>query len=343
MTVAVNRVLLAFRNWDERKKELDPLLKTGAADASTINRLQLDHLRQAAHRLRRSVRPDEKPFMLLLNNQVAKLEKQLFPNLLRRIFSQLKDILFDGPAYLKQQQQQREQNLEMLKIQLKDAGLGSISGRLEQHLDQDQKQVRLPMDCQLGPEKRLTLYMNFHKDPYGNFQLEQISGALHENGKIVKAQEFKLSEWPNLKTNQIWSLLEGRALRQHYTDATGHENNRWVELGPNTVQHYDPDYGFDIRTALDALPAITRNKDELVRYLENGQQVPTYWKQGRAYLGIQVQADPANRTIKLLDDKLQPITAEKLNQKIQEQGSKVKVLSAPVQKNRKGVKNGHHQ
>ena len=343
MTVAVNRVLLAFKTWEERKKEVEPLFKAGATDTGTLARLQLDHLRQAAHRLRQSVRPDEKPFMLLLNNQVAKLEKQLFPNLMFRIFSQLKDILFDGPAYLKQQQQQREQNLEMLKIQLKNAGLSSLAGRLEQHLDQDQKQVRLPMDCQLGPEKRLTLYMNFHKDSYGNFQLNQISGALHENGKIAKAQEFELSEWPNLKTNQIWSLLEGRALKQRYTDATGQENHRWVELGSNTVQHYDPDYGFDIKTALDALPAITRNKDELVKYLENGQQVPTYWKQGRSYISIHVQADPANRTIKLLDDKQQPITAEKLNQKIQEQGPKVKVLSATVQKNRKGVKNGQHQ
>jgi hypothetical protein len=342
MKVAVNRVLLAFRNWDERKKEIDPLLKTGAADASTINRLQLDHLRQAAHRLRLSLRPDEKPFMLLLNNQVAKLEKQLFPNPLVRLFSQLKDRLFDGPIYLKQQQQQREQNIEQLKIQLKEAGLGSLGGRLELHLDPDQKQVLLPMDCQLGPEKRLTLDLKFDMDPHGNFQLNQIGGALQENGKTVKSQQFELSDWPNLKTNQIWSLLEGRALKQQYTDATGHENQRWVELGPNFIQHYDPQYAFDIRTALDAMPAITRNKDELVRYLENGQQVPTYWKQGRSYISINVQADPANRTIKLLDDKLQPTTAEKLNEKIVQQGSKVKVLNAPVQKNGRRVKNGQH-
>lgn len=343
MKIAVNRVLLAFRTWDERKKEIEPLLKAGSADAGTLASLQLTHLREAAHRLRESARPDEKPFMLLLNNQVAKLEKQLYPNRLLRIFSQLKNRLFDGPVYMRKRQQQRENNVESLKVQLKDAGLGSFAGRLEHHLDPDQKQVTLPLDCQLGAEKRLTLDLHFQLDPYGDFQLNQISGSLIENGKTIKAQEFELNDWPNLKTNQIWSLLEGRALKQQYTDATGHTNDRWVELGANTVQHYDPDYGFDIRTALDALPAITRNKDELVRYLENGQQVPTYWKQGRAYLSIYVQADPANRTIKLLDDKQQPIIAEKLNQKIQEQGPKVKVLSSPVQKNRKGVKNGHHQ
>lgn len=341
MKVLVNRVLLAFKTWEERKKEIEPILKAGAADGSTLARLQLDHLREAGHRLRQTARPDEKPFLLLLNNQVAKLEKQLFPNVLLRIVFKLKDRLFDGPSYLRQQQQQRAQNLELLNIQLKNSGLGSLAGKLEQHLDPDQKQVRLPMDCQLGSEKRLTLYLVFNKDPHDNFQLNQISGALHQNGKIAKAQEFELSEWPNLKTNQILSLLEGRAFKQQYTDAAGQENHRWVKLGNNHIQHYDPDYGFDVRTALDALPAITRNKDELVRYLENGQQVPTYWKQGRSYVSINVQADPANRTITLLDDKLRPTTAEKLDQQIAQQGPKIKTLSAPVQKIRKGVKNGH--
>jgi hypothetical protein len=342
MKVAVNRVLLAFRTWDERKKEIEPLFKAGAADAGTMARLQLDHLRRSAHRLRQTARPDEKPFMLLLNNQIAKLERQLFPNVLFRLLSTLKDRLFDGPIYLRQQEQQRTQNLEMLKIQLKDAGLGSLAGRLERHLNPDQKQVSLPLDCQLGPEKRLILDLKFEMDPHGNFQLKQIGSNLMENRKVIKSQEFEHHEWPNLKTNQIWSLLEGRALKQLYTDATGHENNRWVELGPNAIQHYDPEYGFDIRTALDALPAITRNKDELVKYMENGQQVPTYWKQGRSYVSINVQADPANRTIKLFDDKLKPISAEKLNLQIVQQCPKVKVLSTQKQRARKGVKNGQH-
>ena len=343
MKVVVNRVLLAFSTWEDRKKEIEPLLKAGAADANIQSRLQLDHLRQAKHRLRQTARPDEQPFMLLLHNQVARLEKQLYPNLLRRLFSQLKDRIFEGPAYLRQQQQQRENNMETLKIQLRAAGLGSVAGRLENHLDPDQKHVRLPLDCQRGPEKRLSLDLHFEKDPYHNFQLNRISGFLLENNKIARSHEFELSDWPDLKTNQIWSLLEGRAMKQQYTDASGHENHRWVELGPNGVQHYDPGYAFDIKTALNAMPAITRNKEELIRYLENGQQVSTHWKQGRQYQSIYVQADPANRCVKLLDDKLRPVTAEKLNQNLAQQGLKVKTIGVPVQKIRKGVKNGHHQ
>jgi hypothetical protein len=343
MEKRINRVLLAFRTWEDRKKEIDPLLKAGAADVLVLSRLQLDHLRQVRHRLRQTVRPDESPFLILLNNQIAKLEKQLHPNLLRRIFSQLQNRLFEGPAYLKQQQRIRDHNMESLKIQLKDAGLGSFAGRLEHHLDPELKNVRLPLDCQLGSEKRLNLNLHFEKDPYSNFQLNRIGGNLLLNNKVAKSQEFELDDCPNLKTNQIWSLLEGRAMKQQYTDASGHENHRWVELGSNGIQRYDPTYAFDIKMALATMPAITGNKEELIRYLENGQQLSTYWKQGQQYQSINIRADPANKRIRLLDDKLRPVTAEKLNQNLARQNTKVKTLGEPLKKNRKMVRNGQHQ
>ncbi|MES2108560.1 MAG: hypothetical protein V4577_07430 [Bacteroidota bacterium] len=341
MEKAQNRVLLAFKNWEDRKKEIEPLLEAGTADAQTLSSLQLDHLRQAKHRLRQTARPDEKPFMILLNNQIARLEKQLYPNLLRRVFSQLQDRLFDGPAYLRQQQLQRNNNMESLKLQLKEAGLGSIAGRLENHLDPELRSVAVPLACQLDPENRLTFTLYFEKGAQGDFQLESLHTALRYKGVIGQAHHFQLKDWPGLRANQAWSLLEGRALKQTYTDASGHETQRWVEMGKYGIQHYAPDYAFDIRTALNAMPAITRNKDELIRYLENGQQVPTHWKQGRQHQSIYIQADPANRCIKLLDDKLRPVTAEKLNQNLTRQDLKIKTLNVPVPKMRKGVKHGN--
>lgn len=339
----MNRVLLAFKTWEDRKKELEPLLKAGAADTQIMARLQLDHLREAGHRLRQTLRADERPFLLLLNNQVGKLEKQLYPNLLRRLISQLKNRLWDGPAYLKQQQVQRDTNMESLKLQLREAGLGLLAGKLENHLSADQHSASISLVCQLGADKRLSLDLHFERDAHQNFQLHRIGGDLFEQGKLSRSQQFELANWPNLKTNQIWSLLEGRALKQQYTDASGHENERWIELGPQGIQPYDWHYAFDVRTALADLPAITRNREELTKYLENGQQVSTHWKQGRAYQTIYVQADPANRTIKLFDEKLQPITVEKLNQQMAQQACKVKTLQVPRQQTRKRIKSGQHQ
>jgi hypothetical protein len=328
MKTAANRVLLAFKTRDERKKEIEPLLKGGTTDERTLTGLKLEHLRQAKHRLNQMARPDEKPFMAFLNNHIAKLEKQLYPNLWQRLFFRIKDQLFDGPIYLKQLTQQRAANMESLKTQLREAGLCSITGKLENHLEADQQKICLPLDCQLFEGKALNFELHFEKDPYGNFQLHRLDGSLLQDGKLVRSQEFKLDDWPNLGTNQVWSLLEGRAMKQTYTNASGHESQRWVELGPNGARHYDPNHDFDVKTLVAGMPAIMGSKPELIRYLENGQSAP-------------IQADPANQTLKFFDEKNKPVRPEQLNQRAEKLGPHVKTFGAPVQRMRKGVKNGH--
>jgi hypothetical protein len=72
--------------------------------------------------------------------------------------------------------------------------------------------------------------------------------------------------------------------------------------------------------------------------LENGQQVSTHWKQNGQFQNIYVQADPANRTLKLFDTRMKPVTAEQLNQRAQQQAQNKKpeiILKAPsrIQKN----------
>jgi hypothetical protein len=105
-----------------------------------------------------------------------------------------------------------------------------------------------------------------------------------------------------------------------------------VELGPKGEQHYDPGYAFDVKTALAAYPAIGNSKPELIRYLENGQCPPVFWKVGKEYQPINVQADPANRTLKFFDGKGKPVTAEQLNQNAARQRPMVKRLACPYKK-----------
>jgi len=252
----------------------------------------------------------------------------------------LKDRLVDGPNYLEQQSRQRAANMEFLKQQLRERGLTSVAGKLEHYLDPDHRQVCLPLDCQLNAEKRLNVDLHFEKDVYGDFQLKYLNGTLLEKGETVRCYQFDLNDWPGLKATQALSLLEGRALKQHYTDAMGHDSTRWVELGKNGVQHYAADHAFDIDTVLASMPNITRNKDELICCLENGQQVSTHWKQNGQFQNIYVQADPSNSTLKLFDAKMKPVTAEQLSQRSQQQAQSKKpeiILKAP----RRVQKNGH--
>ncbi|HEY8929539.1 MAG TPA: hypothetical protein VIM55_10130 [Mucilaginibacter sp.] len=333
----VNRVLLTFKTWDEKKNELQP--HSQAADQRTLDLLQLQHLREAKHRLRDNVRPDEQPFMALLNNQVQRLEKKLYPNLIQRFLMQLKDRLFDGPAYLKQQADQRAANMENLKQQLQEKGLSSVAGKLEDHLNPDHKQACLPLDCLLRGGRSLEYDLWFEKDEQGNFQLTRLDGSLKDKIEPIKSYEFEFKDWPGLQANQVLNLLEGRALKQDYVDATGRETSRWVELGANGPHHYAP-HSYDHYNAIGNIMEITANMDDLSDLLELGQLVPTYWKRDGQLQEISVQADPGKNGLKFFDAKGKEVTEVQLNQRAA-QMAKSKKPEPPAPKQTLGKKNGH--
>lgn len=341
MKLQVNRVLLAFKTWDDKKNELQALSRSGAMDERILDKLQLEHLRQAKHRLRDNVRPDEQPFMALLNNHVSRLEKKLYTNMLQRILLRLKHRFIDGPAYLQREAQRRTANMEQLKQQLRDKQLWEIAGKLEDHLNPDHKQVCLPLDCQINDQKRLNYDLWFEKDVYGNFQWTRLDGTLKVNGQETRSYEFELQDWPGLKANQVWSLLEGRALKQNYIDATGHDTQRWVQLGAEGVKHYGEPL-FDVADIYKSMPQIGSSKPELTKYLENGQRAPALWKVGHEFQHIYVQADPANRSFKFYDAKEKPITPEKLNENAKKLTPGVISLNSETRERQQQKKrNGH--
>lgn len=315
MKTAPNRVLLAFKAWEDRKKEMEPLVKSGAADERTLRQLQLDHLRQARHRLRKTARPDEQPFMALLNNQVSKLEKQLYSNLWVRLFLRLKDRLFDGPAYLKKMEQQRAENIGQLRAQLETKGFDYVGTKLEKHLPAEQPKVELPLTLRINEEKELRYGLQFEKDPYGNFQLDKIACSIHQNGNLARTNVIEVNEWPGIKANQLYHLLEGRPVRHTYQDALGRENSNWVTFGENGLQQFKGSDSFHVRKLLEDMPAIKTNKEELTHYLEQGQLVNARWKQEKYYQDIFIKADPANRTLQLLDSQSRPVTPVQLNER----------------------------
>ena len=339
MKTAPNRVLLAFKAWEDRKKEMEPLLKAGAGDERMLRQLQLDHLRQAQHELRKTARPDEQPFIALLTNHISKLEKQQYPNLLVRLLVRLKDQWIDGPAYLKRQEQQRTQNLSDLKKQLDTTGFKYLSGKLENYLSADLRKVEVPLETRLNEHKELKYGLQFEKDSYGNFQLDRIACSIYNDGHLARANVIELSECPGVKANQLYHLLEGRAVRHTHQDAQGKEKSNWVVFGEDGLQQCGTSNDFDVRKHLEAMPAITMNKDDLVRYLEQGQVIDASWKQGRNYQDISLEADPANCRLKLLDGSRQPVTPQQLNERAKELVTKEK-QEKPVQHFRQRSRQG---
>jgi hypothetical protein len=67
------------------------------------------------------------------------------------------------------------------------------------------------------------------------------------------------------------------------------------------------DEGFDLHRTAASLP-IFRQKTDLALYVEMAQQIPTYWRTEPKLQIVQVEAGPANRSLKIFNGKIRQIT-----------------------------------
>jgi len=332
MERTVNRVLQAWKSWDERQSEMENAIGTGKEHAMVIGRLKLEHFQKCRHLLAGMVRKDEQAFMPLMASTISKLEKQVYPNIVQRLFFRLKNVLVDRPVYIRQFQEQRQENMESLKKQLAGNGFGDFAGKLESQLDADHLKHVIPLSSQLDQNRSLNVSLHFEKDSQDVFQFTTIEATLkhHDGKKADQSYKFKLDEWPGLKAQQVKNLLEGRAVRQHFTDITGRPKSQWLELpaGETTVRKYTEAYGFDLQKVLDTLPLsnITSGKKALTEKLEQGQQVPVLWTHAGANETVYLRADPSNATVRLTDSSKRMVTPEQLNHRMANQQEKKQAI-----------------
>jgi len=346
MERTVNRVLQAWQSWDERQNEIEKAIGNGNEHAMVIQRLKLEHFQKCRHLMAGTIRKDEQAFMSLMDSTISKLEKQVYPNIVQRLFFRLKNILADGPAHIRQFQQQRQENMESLKSRLAGTGFCDFGGKLESQLDADHLKHVIPLSSQLDPNRSLNVSLHFEKDAQDVFHFTTIEATLkhHDGKKADQSYKFKLDELPGLKAQHVKNLLEGRAVRQHFTDITGRPKSQWLELpaGETTVRKYTENYGYDLEKVIDQLPlgAMTRTggKKGLIERLEQGQQVPVGWSHAGATEKVHLQADPSNATVKLTDSSNKIVRPEQLNQRMANQQGRKQAIIKQISKTPDPVK-----
>ncbi|RFZ90058.1 hypothetical protein D0C36_22715 [Mucilaginibacter conchicola] len=301
-----NRVLKALNDWDDHQKDLEKTFQHSKMDAESVSLLRLNYLRREKNRIEKIARSDEMPFIVLLQRQIARLERELYPNLFLRVFMRLKDRWLDGPAHFSRQAAIKNANFNALTEQLRQSGFNYINGKLDQYLQDGSRLVSIPLSCQLNEVKCFTARLHFQQNIEGSYFLERIAAELLEKGGSVRSHSFELKNWPGIEATQMLNLLEGKAIKQHFLNAEGRSAERWLELGKYGVQSYHPDKPFDLHTILNELGIPLEDGRKIINQLENGHTVPVVLKSGKITRPVSLQADPANGCIRVTD-------VEKLN------------------------------
>jgi hypothetical protein len=336
MENSLNRVIQGWQAWEERQKQLEKLPDPGMDKGMVIDRLRLEHLQKIRYRLSDTSRQDERQCLKLMSAVIRKLQKQLYPNPFSRLIRRLKDALVDGPAYIRHLKEQRTKNMEKLKQQLEKAGFSDFAGKLEKHLDPEGMKAAIPLNSQLDPNRSMQVVLHFEKDEGGRYHFQKLEAEIYAKNAPGqnRAHSFQMEDWPGLKAKEVLNLLNGRAIKQDYTDASGTNRSRWLELDADRkeqVRFYQENYGYDLQKLLETLPLSAMkqqdSKQDFLNNLQQGNRVPTGWLHSGQRENVYVQADPSARAVKMFDTAMKPISPEQLNQRT---GSKAEQRQATI-------------
>lgn len=330
MERAVNRILQAWKSWEDKQAEMEKTVGNGREHAQVISRMKLDHFTKCRNLLSADIRNDERSFLPLMNAAIQKLEREVRPNVLVRVLYRLKNMLVDKPAQLKKHERNRQENIAALKNQLTNAGFGDFAGNLDQQLNVAQAHHDILLSSQLDAERTLNVGLRFEKDGQDRFHLTTADTSIRhqENPAIGKSFCFKMEDWPGLNAKQVKNLLEGGAVRQEFTDVSGRRTSHWLELPENgtVAKRYTSAHGYDLQELLQGSQfdplTYEKGKDALIAELQNGHQAMARWSQNGSFEPVFVRADPGSGTVRLSDHQQKLITPAELNKQLENRKQK---------------------
>lgn len=150
------------------------------------------------------------------------------------------------------------------------------------------------------------------------------NSGMVSNGELQQGYTFPAES--GITATEAVNLLEGRAVSKSYRAVDSGTERKWVQLDfrdstPKLVE-YQAEYGYDLKKELTAaangLGVDGLGRDKVVRELEAGKllavEIPG---KGRHYL----QADPAGRSIRVLDSDKRTVKLSELIEAIRQEKS----------------------
>ncbi|MDQ0966844.1 hypothetical protein QFZ20_002247 [Flavobacterium sp. W4I14] len=353
MASPLNRGKVILQNWDERQKELEALIGTGASLKRSIKMRKYVYLRDGLARLGISPTVDERIYAGIIRAMLKKMLKKFFPNLILRKINEWKERYLIMPRLTKMFKAQREENLSVLDKRMHGIGITGLSDHLKSELDFEREKVELPLTGRFEQDHVLAVTLQLEKDGYEGYGLTRIDASLMaaENDD----RKCSIPSGYNLQMNQIINLLKGGAVK---VDAnafiSGESGEKWLQLD---LDRMDPKGNFSLceliledRDSIDKLVVRTAseigyhgiNTPEVLEMLKTGARAAfNLERTGRFY----VQADPRLKALQFRDEHLHAISIEKLKQKLlqgrslsSQQPQTVKALKIVNDKNKnKGI------
>lgn len=268
-----NRLEREMKQWEAREQRFAKLFSASILQSRAFKKEKVRHLRKLSTGYRWSDDPEERMTRKLLNQERRQLEKELYPNRLKRNFmrfmgslGRLANAIIKPPA--------GRMDMGKAATDLKRAGFSDMKESLRQHRGKGQDTFSITDVRQVGKGEQLEYSPEFRKRQDGQLHYEGHTVTLRGESKAVSyrmdAGDTRLGE------RQARNLLSGRAVLV---------KGEWLKLDRNDkdaagnlrIKRSPEINGPDLERELSLLPiqenrfAVT--KAELIKALKQGDKV----------------------------------------------------------------------
>lgn len=344
----VNRAIVLWENWQDKMIMLEDLFGKGI-EKDTIKQ-KYDFFKEGINRISKGASLDEKLVLDIVKKTVSKLEKQLYPNPLIRVFLKLKSILYDKPIQATKLKKLKVENFASLTATLGELGFNIDKLNLDRRLDFEKVKTSIDIISPWGANN-YEVKIHLEKDSSGQYQMSSYTGTLKDWSNPDKNRSYTFDVNLGINVREAANLLQGRAILKYFRAAENQMASKWLQLDLKNLTHdgklqlkeTPADYDFNLRQEVTKIAEVL-NKPELVSMkvlngMEEGNQVVLKELNGKtAYF----QVSPLDKQIIILNDKKQPITIEQLK-KEKEAGLKLKPQQAKTRVKKTQPNKNHEQ
>lgn len=310
-----NRAIALWRNWEAKEKML---LEVFGRDkvAENLWREKLDFLSAGMQRIG-SVTPDEKLVLGLIKKSALRLEKELYPTILKRYAYRVKRMFLDRPIAGFRFRRLKKQNIAGLEKVIDQMGIDTARLNLQRSLDFEKQQVDVSLSSPLSAGNRFEIALHLEKDISGQFQLEGYSAKLSNALNPGSNRSFGFKADLGISSREALNLLQGRAVLKELAGLDMTER-KWLQMdfsasAGSPILHEFSASGFNLPEQLEKI-AGGLNRPELLavpilRAMEQGNQVVVQHLSGEK---VFLEASPLSGKIVLRDEQQRAVTLEKV-------------------------------
>lgn len=301
----VNRAARLYENWEAKQGELEALGGMKPEGAALL-KLKYDFLREGLYRIGDHATQQERLHLFAVRTVVGKLEKQLYPNRLVRWAQQLKGLLWDKPRHLRVFNQQRTENIAALTDVMKKAGMGGLTGKLENSLDYESARQTISGMHLMADQGKLMVALQLEKEGTGVYRPLEYQVVWNTPDEQVRSCRIPVES--GIELSEAFNMLQGRAVYKGFENVEGRVVRQWVQLDPKAqgterpIVTFLPDHGFDLKTVLQEagvqLERYGLLKEQTMRQLESGHQVG-FELGGKGQFVL--QANPGTKSLDFFD------------------------------------------